>query len=242
MTALVLAGHGSHLNGNSSAPVLAHAAELRRRGTFEQVHTAFWKEEPSLARVLDGVSANEVVVVPVFISNGYFTKTVIPREMRLDGPLTEREGQAIRYTAPVGADLSLANVVVERALEAGATSADAVAVLGHGTRRESESEKNVYAMADFVRATQRFAEAGAIFLDQEPGMLDLFEFFAAPTIVVVPLFIADGWHVGETIPADLALEGAETRRAGRVVRYTQPVGTHPMVSDVIARLAVGHDE
>jgi sirohydrochlorin cobaltochelatase len=239
MTALVLAGHGSHLNGNSSAPVLAHAAELRRRGAFEQVHTAFWKEEPSLARVLDGVTANEVVVVPVFISNGYFTKTVIPREMRLDGPLTEREGRAIRYTAPVGADLSLANVVVERALEAGATSADAVAVLGHGTRRESESEKNVYAMAECVLASQRFAEAGAVFLVQEPGMLDLLDIFAARTVVVVPLFIADGWHVGQTIPADLALDGAETRRGGRTVRYTQPVGTHPMVADVIVRLAMG---
>jgi sirohydrochlorin cobaltochelatase len=239
MTALVLAGHGSHLNGNSSAPVLAHAAELRRRGTFEQVHTAFWKEEPSLSRVLDGVTASEVVVVPVFISNGYFTKTVIPREMRLDGPLTEREGQAIRYTAPVGADLSLANVVVERALEAGATSADAVAVLGHGTRRESESEKNVYAMAESVRASQRFAEAGAIFLDQAPGMLNLLDIFAARTVVVVPLFIADGWHVGQTIPADLALDGAETRKGGRTVRYTQPVGTHPMVADVIVRLAMG---
>lgn len=242
MTALVLAGHGSHLNGNSSAPVLAHAAELRRRRAFEQVYTAFWKEEPSLARVLDGVTANEVVVVPVFISNGYFTKTVIPREMRLDGPLTVRDGQRIRYTAPVGADSTLANVVVERALEAGATAADVVAVLGHGTRRESESEKNVYAIADSVRAKGKFAEAGAIFLDQEPGMLDLLEIFAATTVVVVPLFIADGWHVGQTIPADLALDGAETRKGGRTVRYTPPVGTHPMVADVIARLAADDRE
>lgn len=237
MTALVLAGHGSHLNGNSSAPIFAHAAELRRRGTFEQVHTAFWKEEPQLARVLDGVSASEVVVVPVFISNGYFTKTVIPREMRLDGELTQRDGQTIRYTGPVGADLSLADVVIERALEAGATREDAIAVLGHGTRRESESEKNIYAMADCVRSTGRFAEAGAVFLDQEPGMLEMLEIFRARTVVVVPLFIADGWHVGQTIPADLSLDGAETRMGGRTVRYTPPVGTHPSVANVIARLA-----
>lgn len=242
MTVLVLAGHGSHLNGNSSAPVFAHAAELRRRGTFEQVHTAFWKEEPSLARTLDGVAASEVVVVPVFISNGYFTKTVIPREMRLDGPLTLRDGQSIRYTGPVGADLSLAEVVMERALEAGATPDDAIVVLGHGTRRESESEKNIYAMADCVRNTGRFAEAGAVFLDQEPGMLDMLEIFAARTVVVVPLFIAEGWHVGQTIPADLALDGAETPMSGRTVRYAQPVGTHPSMANVIARLAAGGRE
>ncbi len=237
MTALILAGHGSHLNGNSSAPVLAHAAELRRRGRFDEVHTAFWKEEPPLARVLDGITSQKVVVVPVFISNGSFTKTVIPREMQLDGPLTIRDGQRIHYTPPVGADMSLADVIIERALEGGAGPGDAIAVLGHGTRRESESERNVYAMAECVGASGPFAEVGAIFLDQEPGMLNLLDIFKAPTVVVVPLFIADGWHVGQTIPADLALDGPETRRDGRTVRYTAPVGTHPRLADVIERLA-----
>lgn len=239
MTTLVLAGHGSHLNANSSAPIHAHASELRRRGAFDSVLTGFWKEEPSLARVLDGCDDPDVVVVPVFISNGYFTKTVIPREMRLEGPVTMRGEQRIRYAQPVGADASLAKVIVERAREAGAKAEDAIAVLGHGTRRDSESEKNVYAMAERVRQTGRFAEAGAVFLDQEPGMLDLLDVFEATTVVVVPLFVADGWHVGQTIPADLALDGAETRRGGRTVRYTAPVGTHPLVVDVIERLANG---
>ena len=239
MTTLVLVGHGSHLNANSSAPIHAHAAELRRRKQFDAVLTGFWKEEPSLSRVLDGCADPDAVVVPVFISNGYFTKTVIPREMRLDGPVTQRGDQRIRYTGPVGADPSLADVIIERAIEAGAKSNDAIAVLGHGTRRESESEKNIHAMAERVRCSGRFAESGAVFLDQEPGMLDLLTIFHTPTVVVVPLFIADGWHVGQTIPAELSLEGAETRRGGRVVRYTEPVGTHPSVADVIARLAKG---
>ena len=47
----------------------------------------------------------------------------------------------------------------------------------------------------------------------------------------------NGWHVGQTIPDELALDGAETRKGGRTVRYTEPVGTHPSVADVIARLA-----
>ncbi|MGE0599544.1 MAG: CbiX/SirB N-terminal domain-containing protein [Dehalococcoidia bacterium] len=242
MTTLVLVGHGSHLNGNSSAPIHAHAAELRRRGSFDAVLTGFWKEEPSLARVLDGCADPDVIVVPVFISNGYFTRTVIPREMRLDGPITEGGDQRIRYTGPVGADPALAGVIIERALEAGATANDAIAVLGHGTRRDSESEKNIYAMAERVACSGRFAESRAVFLDQEPGMLDLLSIFTAQTVVVVPLFIADGWHVGQTIPADLSLEGVETRKGGRIVRYTPPVGTHPALANVIARLAEGPAE
>jgi sirohydrochlorin cobaltochelatase len=63
MTALVLVGHGSQLNANSSAPVLSHAEAIRERGLFSEVRTGFWKEEPSLSRVLDGCEDSDVVVV-----------------------------------------------------------------------------------------------------------------------------------------------------------------------------------
>jgi sirohydrochlorin cobaltochelatase len=236
-SALVLAGHGSHLNGNSSEPIWANATRLRNIGYFDDVRVGLWKEEPSLSRVLDGCEADAVTVVPLFISAGYFTKTVVPREMGLDGPETRRGRQVIRYTPPVGAHPVLADVVVERALEAGARSADAVVVLGHGTRRDAGSEKNIFGMADLVRARGLFAEVEAVFLDQEPNMLQLLDILSAQVVVVVPLFIAEGWHVGQTIPEDLALDGAETRRAGRVVRYTPPVGTHQSMAGVILKLA-----
>jgi sirohydrochlorin ferrochelatase len=48
----------------------------------------FWKEEPSLRDVLflfDPESIREVYVVPNFISEGYFTQTVVPRELELNG-------------------------------------------------------------------------------------------------------------------------------------------------------------
>ena len=67
-------------------------------------------------------------------------------------------------------------------------------------------------------------------------MRGVFEMVAAETVVVVPLFVADGWHVGETIPEDLALEGVETRRGGRKLRYAGAMGTHPSVAGVILEL------
>lgn len=235
--ALVLVGHGSHLNVNSSEPLWRHAETVRATAEFDDVLVGLWKEEPSLSRVLDGCEATEVTVVPLFVSTGYFTKTVVPREMGLEGRITKRGCQVIRYTPPVGVHESLADVIIERAREAGATAGDAIAVLGHGTRRDSESEKNIYRMADLVRGRGLFAEVGAVFLDQEPNMLQVLDLLAAPTVVVVPLFIADGWHVGQTIPEDLSLEGAETRRGGRTVRYAGPVGTHDSLAQVILELA-----
>lgn len=233
---VLLVGHGSHLNGNSSAAIYQHARTLRERGTFAEIRTGFWKEEPSLSRALDACDADDVTVVPVFISSGYFTEEVVPREMGLRGPVTQLGGKTVRYTRPVGAHPALARVIIQRAEEAGAQPGDALAVLGHGTPRNPRSEENVFAQAKAAAATGRFAEVTTVFLDQEPNMRDVFSLVRADAVVMVPLFIADGWHVGETIPDDMALDGPETRRDGRRLRYAGPVGTHTSIADVIEEL------
>src|ERR1700726_656328 len=105
-SAVLIIGHGSTVNPDSSAPTLAHAAELRRRKVFAEVACAFWKEEPSLRDALflfDELAIQEVYVVPNFISEGYFTQTVIPRELELSGRITTRaNGQIWNYAEPVG--------------------------------------------------------------------------------------------------------------------------------------------
>src|SRR5437588_7126176 len=100
--ALVLVGHGSTLNADSSAPTYQHADELRRRGIFGQVIEAFWKLEPGIAGVLRGVFAPRVFIVPLFISEGYFTEQVIPRDLGMcanDQPdfprIQKRAGQTL---------------------------------------------------------------------------------------------------------------------------------------------------
>jgi sirohydrochlorin cobaltochelatase len=82
--ALVLAAHGSHLNPGSSAPAFAHADRIRATGAFDEVRETFWKEEPSFREVLRTVAAETVYVVPLFVSEGYFTEEVLPRELRLE--------------------------------------------------------------------------------------------------------------------------------------------------------------
>src|SRR5213594_745338 len=100
-SALLIVAHGSTVNPDSSAPTLAHAAEIRRRNVFADVECAFWKEEPSLRDALflfDPESIRDVYVVPNFSSEGYFTQRVGPRELELNGPITKRsDGQSWRY-------------------------------------------------------------------------------------------------------------------------------------------------
>jgi sirohydrochlorin cobaltochelatase len=234
-TGVLLVGHGSHLDPNSSAPVHAHAACLRCSGRYAQVHTGFWKEEPSLSRALDAFSCGDVTVVPLFISNGYFTQEVIPSEMGLSGRVSHVGGRCVRYTPPIGDHPALAHVIVERAREASCTGEEALAILGHGTRRNSQSEANVYAQAERVRATGAFPEVATVFLDQDPHMTGVLDLVRARDVVVVPLFIADGWHAGQTIPGDLAATGGPGH-GGRTLRYARAVGTHPSVAGVVDEL------
>ena len=226
-TALVLAGHGSHLNARSSEAVRAHARVLAGDGNWDEVLVAFWKEEPSLSRTLDGCTASDVTVVPVFMSEGYFTSEVIPAEMGLDGPVTRREGRTIHYTRPVGADPALAGIVVERAQEAGATTDAALFVLGHGTRRNAGSASAVHAQVQRVRAAGRFAQVAAVFTDQDPNVASVPDLAGERNAVVVPYFASEGFHVGQ-----VAANG------GRAVRYAEPAGTHPGIAAVIRDLAL----
>ncbi len=80
---------------------------------------AFWKEEPSLRDALflfDPESIREVCVVPNFISEGYFTQTVIPRELELNGETTKRpNGQIWKYCEPVGNHPPMTELLLKRA-------------------------------------------------------------------------------------------------------------------------------
>src|SRR5437879_10205251 len=109
------------MNPDSSAPTLAHAAEIRRQKAFVNVGCAFWKEEPSLRDALflfNPESIREVYVVPNFISEGYFTQTVIPRELELNGRVTKRlSGQIWKYCQPVGNHSMMTELLLKRADE-----------------------------------------------------------------------------------------------------------------------------
>ncbi|MFT5121644.1 MAG: sirohydrochlorin cobaltochelatase [Kiritimatiellia bacterium] len=235
--ALVIVGHGSQRNPNTRKPICQAVQAIRARGLYDEVRCALWKEEPHVSTLLDALSSDEITIVPYFISRGYYTEEVIPREMKLAGPLTHREGKIIRYTEPVGGHPLLADLIVQQALAAGADAQTTLAVLGHGTPRNPQSAENVYLQAERVRAQGRFAEVVTVFIDQEPFVQEIFERAAQTDIVMVPLFIADGWHVTETIPEDLRLASGEVTQLGKTLRYTPAVGTDIRMVDVILELA-----
>jgi sirohydrochlorin cobaltochelatase len=265
MQALVIVAHGSHLNPDASTPTYEHADTIRESGVFDEVATAFWKEEPSFREVLRTLESDEVYVVPLFISEGYFTEEVIPRELRLDDWDVEEwdsDGtsathatleaddvdKTVHYCGPVGTHDAMTDVIVRRA-ETVTGDPDVgdgfgLAVVGHGTERNENSAKAIEYHAERVAETGRFDEVKALFMDEDPEIDDVTDFFEVEDIVVVPLFVADGYHTQEDIPEDMGLtddyrKGWDTPAEvdGHRIWYAGAVGTEALMADVVLERA-----
>lgn len=79
-TALILAGHGSTKNTQSSRHTRETAKRLQKRGIFKEVRAGFWKESPSFQEVFHGLQAKEAIVVPWFLTRGYFVEKVLSEQ------------------------------------------------------------------------------------------------------------------------------------------------------------------
>ncbi len=243
-TALVLAGHGSHISPNTAGVVWAVVDQLRALGVADEVTAAFWKEVPSFHRVLDTLISDDVTIVPLFTARGYFTQTVIPAEMGLDGNLTRRDGRILRYARSLGEHPYLSQIVrrrVEGALEQFGLDAGhtAVAVIGHGTKRSAESRVAAEEQAARLRASRLVAEVVSVYLDDEPNIPDAYRLTSAPHLIAVPYFVASGSHTSLDLPGELGLKPQQTvgEVQGRTVYYTSPVGDDHTLCDLALDLA-----
>ncbi|MFN0126675.1 MAG: CbiX/SirB N-terminal domain-containing protein [Verrucomicrobiales bacterium] len=250
---LVILGHGSTQNPDSSTPTWQHADELRRRGLFREVQCAFWKEEPGFREVMNMLDSEEVFVVPNFISEGYFTRDVLPRELELDGAVTRRHGRTIHYCDPVGLHPSMTRLLLNRAQEiAPGVLANEISliIVGHGTSLNENSTAAIKSQVDLIRQGDAgFAEVVDAYMEEEPLVAKWDELTTAPNVVVVPFFIADGLHSYEDIPVLLGIAesspGAISANQGEVFRhnpyplrgrhlfYSAAIGTDPLMADVI---------
>lgn len=243
--ALVLVGHGSTKNPDSSAPTRAHARTLRERAIFREVLACFHKEEPFLGDALGMVESDEIFIVPNFISEGYFTRTVLPAALNLTGALTRRGRKTIRYCAPVGSHPAMTSVLLRRAREVAPgipPEETSLILVGHGTGRDANSAAAAREQAAKISARGGYAEVFAAFLEEPPCIAEWHRFTRQPHVVVVPFFIADGLHSREDIPALLGMESAgggaccwnnPHRLRGRQLFYGHAIGTEPGMADVI---------
>ena len=256
---LVVLGHGTVLNDQSAAPVFQHAAELRRRKIFREVREVFWKQEPQVKAVLAEISAPRIFIVPLFISEGYFSTEVIPRELGFASVPSTINSQlsTLFYCRPVGSHDSMTKVILSRADEivkqfpfprVPKKSDTTLLIAGHGTERNASSRKAVERQVELIRAQDLYAAVGAVFMEVPPFIKGCHENLKTKNLVVVPFFISDGLHSVEDIPVLLGeperivkerLAAGQptwrnpTEKSGRFVWYAPAVGSDPGMADVI---------
>ncbi|MDB6147859.1 MAG: Cobalamin biosynthesis protein CbiX [Spartobacteria bacterium] len=264
-SALLIVGHGSTVNPDSSAPTRTQAAEIQRRKLFAEVGCAFWKEEPSLRDAVflfDPEMVQEVYVVPNFISEGYFTQTVIPRELELSGPITTRgNGQIWKYCAPVGNHPAVTELLLRRAKEVAcdvAPADTALLIVAHGTDLNENSAAAAKREAEKIRSVGDYAAVLNVYMEEAPLVSDWQTLTTAKNVVVVPFFISDGLHSYEDIPALLGIVADQTTNGARANReevfrrnpyqvndralfYASAIGTDPHIADIIIDQAKAFD-
>jgi sirohydrochlorin cobaltochelatase len=259
---LIVLGHGTVLNAGSAAPVFQHVAELRRRKIFAEVRGAFWKQEPQVKKVLAEISAPRVFVAPLFISEGYFSTEIIPKDLGFDFPenlkLKTRNSELF-YCRPIGSHGSMTGVILSRANEVVKNfpfprppppKSITLFIAGHGTKKNANSRKVIERQVELIRALKIYADVHAIFLEESPRIADCYSIAKTKNIVIVPFFISDGLHTQEDIPVLLGeperiikqrLDAGQptwrnpTERNGKFVWYSPSVGTEPLMADVILK-------
>ncbi len=201
----------------------------------------------------------DVFVVPNFISEGYFTQTVIPRELGLDGRVTHRaDGQAWNYCEPAGSHPAMTELLLRqaRAVAPGVDPREtALLIVGHGTGLNDNSAVAAKRQAERIGARGEYAEVLSTYMEEPPLIAEWDQLTSAPNVVVVPFFIADGLHSFQDIPVLLGLETEPTAAAaqrdvfrqtprqlrGRNLYYAAAIGTDPGFADVLLDLVDAFD-
>ncbi|HEX8831919.1 MAG TPA: CbiX/SirB N-terminal domain-containing protein, partial [Longimicrobium sp.] len=120
----IIIGHGTERNSNSAEVIYHVTRQAEAAGVFGHVRTGFLDQEPAVGRVLGEMEARRLVLVPFFVAEGWHTQETIPDDLGINrpavSPVTVRDGRSIFYAAPVGTFPEVAEIVLQRAREAGA--------------------------------------------------------------------------------------------------------------------------
>jgi sirohydrochlorin cobaltochelatase len=130
---LFIAGHGTERSAQSRLAIEHQADLIRALNLYAEVRVVFMDEDPRIKGCQANAKTKNVVVVPFFISDGLHVTEDIPvllgeperfvKERLAAGQPTwrnpcERHGKLTWYSAAVGSEPLLADVILERVREA----------------------------------------------------------------------------------------------------------------------------
>jgi len=261
--ALVLAAHGSRHAPQVNERIRSLAQRITGRAAaddadnqpgaatgYDTVAVAFHQGQPCFADVLDELVEDDVTVVPLMTSRGYYADHVLPRELARSARFSRVK---LRITPPVGTHPAMVELALRR-VEAlcrqqhWTMCQTAIAVVGHGTTRHWRSRRATVNLASQIGYTGCVAHAFAVFLDDAPGLDAVAGYANCENIIVLPFLIGSGPHVLHDIPNRIGLpvNYRFSQQAQQVGRHRlicdQPLGDDEGIGDIVLTLARGNGE
>lgn len=252
---IIIVGYGTR-TGNLTEILEKQAARLRARG-IRNVYTAYFRvssptiQEAVSKAVADG--CNDILAIPYYIAEGRLTYELIPSKLGLDTgssrgtALIDGKEVRIRMATAFNAAPALTDILVDCIADNGGDMDTGILILGHGSRDLTSSNEEIISLnARRLRSIGYRHVAHSFNEFVEPTIAEALKGLAAEgvsRIITIPLFIANGVHLGEEIPEQLGIpaysEGGEIEVGGRKISlvYTKPVEANPRLTDILVTKA-----
>lgn len=239
---LLILGHGSSKHPDSSESVRMHADLLSKRGVFADVNCAFLKEAPLIETVVHELSWGRLLIIPDFLSEGYFTLQVIPSLLRLD-----LLPDTVKYLPPIGTHPMMLGLMCQSAMAVlGNWLMRDVSLLlvGHGSTKNPRSKDTLLGHIEELKKESAIGQVSDLWLEEAPFLQDWRQVVSKRHVIVIPFLLSDGQHGGWDIPEILGLSGVESVHDvthevdGCRLRVAPALGASPQFADVIEEVAL----
>jgi sirohydrochlorin cobaltochelatase len=194
--ALLLAAHGERKDGAVNYGIVRLADALRGRQVVQEIAVGFIKGTPTITESARALRAREIIVYPLFLSDGYFTRTRLPEmlneALRADRPRT------IRMLPPIGLDPAVVPLLIEKLVSTAESRCWApwqvsVIFLAHGSTKDPASRTAAERIATSVALRGTFRTTRVALLEEPPALRQATSGLAGP-IIVFGLFAGEGMH------------------------------------------------
>jgi sirohydrochlorin ferrochelatase len=199
---LLIAAHGERRSGAGNEGVAELAARLAACRIALKIGFGFLKGSPSIADAVRRLAARDLLVYPLFLSDGYFTRTLLPRQLKQAGAFDR--GRAARLLPPLGLDPALPDLILNRACfivraQGWPPAHTRLVLLAHGSSNNSASRRAAERIAAGIAMMRIFGRVRPAFLEEPPFLQDAVATPGSPA-VVVGLFAGEGLHGGGDAP------------------------------------------
>ena len=233
---LLLAAHGERHADADNAGVARLARGLAAEGVAAEVGAGFIKGTPTVDEAIRALSSRDIVIYPLFLSDGYFTRVALPR--LVEQARHQDAARKISILSPLGLDPALGGLIADEALSVALTHAispadTTVVLLAHGSKKDEASRTAAEQMAEHVRQRRRFRDTRVALLEEAPSLVEATADVRGP-VIVVGLFAGEGMHGAN----DARRLVAELARSDMIL--IGPVGTFAGIASVIAAAVARH--